>query len=47
MLESLAEAAHEVFCEGHEEPRLSIWPKNDDKLKTRVDLIPYAELPAD
>jgi hypothetical protein len=47
MLESLAEAAHAVFCEGQKSRGYQLGPKNDDKRKTRVDLIPYSELPAD
>jgi RyR domain/ATPase family associated with various cellular activities (AAA) len=45
MLEKLAEAAHDVFCEGLRERGYKYGPKTDEKLMTHVALVPYAKLP--
>jgi len=47
MLESLAEAAHEVFCDGLRERGFKFGPKTDEALKTHNALLSYAELPED
>ena len=47
MLESLAEAAHEVFCEGIKARGFQYGPKTDEKLKTHNALLPFAELSED
>jgi hypothetical protein len=44
LLESLAEAAHAVFCEGLKRRGYKPGPENNEKRKTRLDLIPYSEL---
>ncbi len=44
MLESLAEAAHEVFWEGCK-PRFSIWSDKRRKAQNPPYLVAYAELP--
>jgi hypothetical protein len=45
ILESLAEAAHDVFCEGMRERGYKYGSRTDAKLKTHVTLVPYANLP--
>ncbi len=45
VLENLAEAAHTVFCEGMKKRGYRPGPISDDKQKTHVALVPYAELP--
>jgi len=45
MLEKLAEATHDVFCEGLKTHKFKYGPKTDEKLKTHIALRPYAELP--
>ena len=45
LLEKLAEAAHEVFCEGLRARGYKFGPQKDDRLKTSDMLRPYAELP--
>ena len=45
MLEKLAEATHDVFCEGLENREYKYGPKTDETLKTHIALRPYAELP--
>ncbi len=47
MLEGLAEAAHEVFCEGLKARGFHYGPKTDEKLKTHNALLPYTELSED
>ena len=47
MLEALAEAAHEVFCEGSKARGFHYGPITDEKLKTHNALLPYSELPED
>jgi hypothetical protein len=45
ILESLAEAAHDVFCEGLRERGYTYGLSTEEKLKTHVSLVPYANLP--
>ena len=45
LLEKLAEAAHEVFCEGLRAKGYSWGPQTSDALKTHSALKPYAKLP--
>jgi hypothetical protein len=45
LLEKLAEAAHEVFCEGLRARGYKFGPEKDDRLKTSDMLRPYSELP--
>jgi hypothetical protein len=45
VLEKLAEATHDVFCEGQRERGYKYGPKTDEKLMTHVALVPYAKLP--
>jgi len=45
LLEKLAEAAHEVFCDGLGARGYKLGPKKDDKLKISDMLKPYVELP--
>jgi hypothetical protein len=45
MLEHLAEAAHEVFCDGMRARGFHYGPTNDEALKTCDTLMPYADLP--
>jgi hypothetical protein len=47
MLEKLAEAAHEVFCEGMKARGYRYGPATDDAKKTHNALLPFAELPED
>ncbi len=47
MLESLAEAAHTVYCDGEKARGFKYGPKTDPVLKTNNVLVPYAELPED
>ena len=47
MLEDLAEAAHEVFCEGMKTRGFKYGPITDEKLKKHNALLPFAELPED
>ena len=47
MLESLAEAAHAVFCEGEAARGYKYGPETDKALKTNNVLLPYDELPED
>ncbi len=45
MIENLAEAAHEVFCEGMKARGFHYGPKTDETLKTHSALLPFTELP--
>jgi hypothetical protein len=45
LLEKLAEAAHEVFCEELRAQAYRLGPTTDEKLKTHNSLKPYKELP--
>jgi hypothetical protein len=45
LLEKLAEAAHDVFCQGLRAQGYKLGPKKDDKLKISDMLRPYAETP--
>lgn len=45
LLEKLAEAHHQVFCEELEAKGYRLGPRTDDELKTHSSLKPYAELP--
>ncbi|MCX6053898.1 MAG: RyR domain-containing protein [Chloroflexi bacterium] len=45
ILESLAEAAHNIFCEGLIARGFRFGLKTDEKLKTHTSLLSYAELP--
>jgi hypothetical protein len=47
LLEKLAEAAHDLYCEGLRNRGFHLGPKNDEKLKTNISLIPYSELSED
>jgi hypothetical protein len=47
VLEKLAEAAHEVFCEGMKARGFKPGSRTDEALKTHVALVSYAELPED
>ena len=47
ILESLAEAAHEVFCEGIKARGYQYGSKTDEVLKTHQALLPYAKLSED
>ncbi|HVM72678.1 MAG TPA: RyR domain-containing protein [Anaerolineales bacterium] len=44
-LESLAEAAHEAYCEGMKERGYKYGPIKSDELKTRPALVSYSDLP--
>ena len=44
MLESLAEAAHEVYCEGMKARGYKFGPTRDDRRKTHPALVPFADL---
>jgi hypothetical protein len=46
-LEKLAEAAHQVFCEGLKARGYTWGPRTNAELKTSSALVPYAELPED
>ncbi len=46
LLEKLAEAAHEVFCQRLRSEGYTYGPQTDDKKKTHSSLMPYAKLPA-
>jgi hypothetical protein len=45
LLEKLAEAAHDVFCEEMAAKGYRRGPATDDRLRTHSALVPYAELP--
>lgn len=45
ILENLAEATHDVFCEGLTKRGYTVGPKTDEALKTHVALVPYDGLP--
>ncbi|MGA3198145.1 MAG: RyR domain-containing protein [Halobacteriota archaeon] len=45
MLEELAEATHDIFCEGLRSRGYTFGPKTDEKRRTHAALVPYAELP--
>ena len=45
MLESLAEAAHAVYCEGEQARGFKYGPKTDKQRKTNNALVAYAKLP--
>jgi hypothetical protein len=45
VLESLAEAAHDVFCKGKVRDGWSYGPEKDAQKKTHPLLVPYAQLP--
>ena len=45
LLEKLAEAAHEVFCDGLRASGYEFGPQTDEVTKTHFSLRPYAELP--
>ncbi|MGD0879035.1 MAG: RyR domain-containing protein [Anaerolineales bacterium] len=47
MLESLAEAAQEIYCEGQRANGFKYGPKTDQVLKTNNALVPFAELAED
>jgi hypothetical protein len=47
ILDNLAEAAHEVFCEGIKARGFHYGPETDEKLKTHNALLPFDELPED
>ena len=47
LLESLAEAAHEVFCDGLRARGFQFGAEKDEVLKTHNALVSYAELPED
>ena len=47
MLEKLAEAAHEIFCDSMKAQGFHFGPQTDEKLKTHNALLPFAELPED
>jgi hypothetical protein len=47
MLESLAEDAHEIYCEGQRANGFKYGPKTDQVLKTNNVLVPFAELSED
>ncbi len=47
VLEALAGAAHEIFCEGLRESGYQPGSRTDDTLKTHTALIPYVDLPED
>ena len=47
LLEKLAEAAHEVFCQRLRSDGYTYGPQTDDKKKTHSSLKPYAKLPED
>jgi hypothetical protein len=47
MLEDLAAAAHEIFCEGMKERGFRYGAQVDEKKKTHPALLPYVELPED
>jgi hypothetical protein len=44
MLEDLAEAAHEVYCEGMQARGYKYGSRTDEELKTHIALVPYAKL---
>ncbi len=45
MLETLAEAAHEIFCENRRHDGWTFDPTRNDKEKKHPLLVPYAQLP--
>jgi hypothetical protein len=45
VLEKLAQAAHDIFCEGLRTRKYEYGPQTDDRLKTPSSLKPYSELP--
>ncbi|MGA2502659.1 MAG: RyR domain-containing protein [Anaerolineales bacterium] len=47
LLEKMAAAAHEIFCEGLKAKGYQYGPLTDSKQKTHSSLIPYTELPED
>jgi hypothetical protein len=47
MLETLAEAAHAVYCEGLTARGYRYGPETSEQLKTNNNLLPFAELPED
>jgi len=47
LLEKLAEAAHEVFCQRLRSEGYTYGSQTDDKKKTHSSLMPYAKLPED
>jgi hypothetical protein len=47
LLEKLAVAAHEVFCDGLKRKGYRYGARTDAKQKTHSSLLPYAELPED
>jgi hypothetical protein len=47
VLEALAAAAHEIFCQGLKELGYQLGPLTDETLKTHTALIPYADLSED
>jgi hypothetical protein len=47
LLETLAAATHEIFCEGLKQKGYRYGPQTDDKQKTHTSLLPYDELPED
>jgi RyR domain len=47
VLEELAEAAHEVFCQRLRSEGYTYGPQTDDKQKTHSSLMAYAKLPED
>jgi hypothetical protein len=47
LLEKLAAAAHEVFCEGLSKKGYRYAPETDNEQKTNSSLLPYLELPED
>lgn len=47
LLEKLAIAAHEVFCDGLKKKGYRYGPQTNSRLKTHSSLLPFAELPDD
>jgi hypothetical protein len=47
LLEKLAIAAHEVFCDGLKKMKYRYGPQTNSRLKTHSSLLPYADLPED
>jgi hypothetical protein len=47
LLETFAEAAHEIYCEGMHSRGYRYGPQNDAEAKTSYALLPYDELPED
>lgn len=47
ILEELAEAAHDVFCDGMKTRGYTLGPKVDELLKTHNALLPFNDLPED